>query len=478
MITLLATVGCKKSKSVPEEIKPSIETPINFSASDGAFVDRIALTWSAAPKAKNYVVYKFDSTTMNYKVIGKTESTSFDDTLDIAPGKTRFYKLKVENTAQEFSDFTPYNDGYADYFKAPINVQASDGTEDGQVVVNWQRTKGAVEFAVFRGSSESGSYNEVYRTADSVFKDNSVASEQKYYYKVKAFNRRLGLSDYSNVDSGYKQGAYTLVKIIGSQGSGPGQFSWPYGLAINRNNGLLYVSDHGNNRIQVLTTDGVFQWKFGRNLLRPRGIAFDNNGNLFIANSEANNIIKYSAADTVIAVATWGSSGTGPGQFNYMRGIACDNAGNVYVVDHNNHRIQKFTNQGSFLLSWGGGPSTNAGSFQYPFGILINNSGNVLVSDATESGSRRIQTFSASGNLLSSYSLSTFPGGLGIAMDTDGNLYVTVYNEVLKIGPDGNVKARFGKGSLSLASGIAVDAQGNVYVSDESEGRILKFSKG
>ena len=180
-------------------------------------------------------------------------------------------------------------------------------------------------------------------------------------------------------------------------------------------------------------------------------------------------------------ISSWGSSGTGGGQFNYMRGITCDNAGDVYVVDHNNHRVQKFTNQGSFLLSWGGGPSTNPGSFEYPFGILIDNNGNVLVSDATESSSRRVQTFSPSGSLLTTYSLGPFPGafiGLGIAKDTEGNLYVSANTEVLKIGPDGSVKAKFGKGSLSRATGIAIDPQGNVYVSDESEGRILKFSKG
>ncbi|ULQ55960.1 NHL repeat-containing protein [Flavihumibacter rivuli] len=399
--------------------------------------------------------------------------------MNISPGKIQYYKVRVENTAEEFSDFTPYNDGYADFFRAPTNLHATDGTEDNQVVVNWKGTKGALEYVVYRGTTESGSFNEVHRTTDSIYRDTSVTNELRYYYKVKAFNNRLGLSAYSNIDSGYKQGSYKLVKIIGSPGSLPGQFNRPYGLAFNNNNGLLYVSDYGNNRIQVLSPEGVFQRQFGNELYYPRGIAFDNNGNLFIANSAVNNIQKYSPNE--ILISSWGTTGTGPGQFNYMRAIACDRNGNVYVVDHNNHRVQKFTNDGNFLLTWGGGPSTNPGSFEYPFGLVINNSGNVLVTDATESVNRRIQTFSPSGNLLSSYPLSLFQGsfvGLGIAKDAEDNLYVSIQTEVVKLGPDGSVKARFGKGMLSLATGITVDGQGNVYVADDNDERILKFSKG
>src|SRR5437763_1411052 len=40
-------------------------------------------------------------------------------------------------------------------------------------------------------------------------------------------------------------------------------------------------------------------------------------------------------------LTTWGSSGTGDGQFDFPFGVATDGSGNVYVADHGNHRIQK-----------------------------------------------------------------------------------------------------------------------------------------
>src|SRR2546425_6897296 len=53
-------------------------------------------------------------------------------------------------------------------------------------------------------------------------------------------------------------------------------------------------------------------------------------------------------------VTAWGTYGTGVGQFNYPFGVAVDLNGNVFVTDALNHRIQKFTNDGTFVRAWGG----------------------------------------------------------------------------------------------------------------------------
>ncbi|MFH0847040.1 MAG: hypothetical protein V1894_03145 [Chloroflexota bacterium] len=49
----------------------------------------------------------------------------------------------------------------------------------------------------------------------------------------------------------------------------------------------------------------------------------------------------------------WGNPGSGDGQFNLPSGIAVDPAGNVYIADQYNHRIQKFTSNGTFITKWG-----------------------------------------------------------------------------------------------------------------------------
>jgi tripartite motif-containing protein 71 len=55
-------------------------------------------------------------------------------------------------------------------------------------------------------------------------------------------------------------------------------------------------------------------------------------------------ILKYDSNG--IFITTWGSQGSGDGQFNQPWGIATDGAGNIYISDMNNNRIQKFRRVG------------------------------------------------------------------------------------------------------------------------------------
>lgn len=53
-----------------------------------------------------------------------------------------------------------------------------------------------------------------------------------------------------------------------------------------------------------------------------------------------------------IFVTSWGSPGSGNGQFNWPQGIAVDSSGYVYVADTQNYRIQKFDSSGNFKMTW------------------------------------------------------------------------------------------------------------------------------
>src|SRR5262249_22680272 len=72
-------------------------------------------------------------------------------------------------------------------------------------------------------------------------------------------------------------------------------------------------------------------------------------------------------------VTQWGVRDVPPGNFNFARGITTDAAGNVYVADSGNNRIQKFTSTGALLAVWGSsgsGPS----QFDYPGAIAVDSS--------------------------------------------------------------------------------------------------------
>ena len=49
----------------------------------------------------------------------------------------------------------------------------------------------------------------------------------------------------------------------------------------------------------------------------------------------------------------WGTAGSGDGEFQNPQDVAIDSLGNLYVTDTNNHRIQKFDNNGQFIIEWG-----------------------------------------------------------------------------------------------------------------------------
>jgi len=58
---------------------------------------------------------------------------------------------------------------------------------------------------------------------------------------------------------------------------------------------------------------------------------------------------------------TWGSKGSGNGQFDGIGGIAADASGNFYVADIGGKRIEKFSSNGTYLLQWATGATVDGG---------------------------------------------------------------------------------------------------------------------
>ncbi|PKM48904.1 MAG: hypothetical protein CVV02_18305 [Firmicutes bacterium HGW-Firmicutes-7] len=210
----------------------------------------------------------------------------------------------------------------------------------------------------------------------------------------------------------------------------------------------------------------------------PRGVAVDCGGNIYVADT-ANHRIQKLNADGV-PVATWGSYGSGNGQFSNPNGLAVDSEGNIYVADLSNHRIQKLNAEGTHVATWGSFGSGN-GQFRYPRGLAVDSGGNIYVAD---SNNHRIQKLNAEGTPVATWGSSGSGNGQfnnpdGVAIDSGGNIYVADINNhrIQKLNAEGTHEATWGSpgsgdGQFNYPRGVAVDSGGNIYVADTENHRI------
>ena len=242
------------------------------------------------------------------------------------------------------------------------------------------------------------------------------------------------------------------------------EFYSPAGSAFD-SQGNLYVADYGNNVIRKIAPGGVVStyagsgvagYLDGSTILHaqfngPSGIAFDTQGDMYIADRNNNAIRKISTTGSVSTLAGLSTlpsakyaNGTGPNAaFNSPNGVAVDATGNVYVADLGNSAIRKVTPAG-VATTVAGGPS-QSDLLNYPAGIAIDKQGNFFICD--EGG--RIFEYTTTNILY------TLAGSLNSPGFTNGTGTIAQF---------------------SNPQGIAVNANGNIYVADKNNNCIRKIT--
>ena len=241
----------------------------------------------------------------------------------------------------------------------------------------------------------------------------------------------------------------------GTAGTGAGEFNEPRGVALD-DDGNVYVVDSANDRVQKFNQCGDFIAEFGSSgtgtdqFILPFDVVVDSSGDVWVSDYSNHCVKKFHDAGgnvygCVLTIGTPGTSGTGDGVFNHPWGLAVDDEDNLYVADCDNHRIQKFSSSGDFITKWGIADSNDAsagGRFENPTEVTVDSSGNVYVAD---NNNYRIQKFvwdpalGDEGEYEFVVKWTVSSGGLyGLAVDLHGNVYVTDHENDLTRKYDGS----------------------------------------
>lgn len=279
--------------------------------------------------------------------------------------------------------------------------------------------------------------------------------------------------------------AVHYLKTIGRTGQAPGEFLNPMGLIIDAY-GQLYVADAGNNRVQVIDSNGHFVTEFGShgwregefdfpsdvalsfdtlyvadtgnnrvqfcNLLSrifysvtistqdiqfdaPEGIGIGRNGEVFVIDTFNHRWIQFNRS--LVPVMTMGSFGSSREQFWNPTDLTVNPHGTMYVVDTGNHSIKSFDFSGNPIRIWGE-KGSGLGQFIEPKRIATDQWNYLYV---TDSGNRRIQIFTEVGDVVIDFTIDTLLNPCGIAVSDKGQVYVSdtdagdikVFNVIFKV---------------------------------------------
>lgn len=249
------------------------------------------------------------------------------------------------------------------------------------------------------------------------------------------------------------------------------------------------------------------------------GITMDKKGNVYIAMREHNIISRIDTKGMMTRYAGSGESGfSGDGgpaikaNFKTPAGLAFDPEGNFYIADRENHRVRKIDTSGNIStfagigkagFSGDGGPAARA-KLNLPSGLATDKKGNLFISDRSNDRIRVvdkkgvIRTYAGSG--VAGFQGDAGPAlkaqldkPFGIALDEAENLYIADRNNnrVRKVSPEGIITTVAGDGgfffmgdngpayraSVAAPTGVAVDKKGNLYIADRNNNRIRLVDK-
>lgn len=212
-----------------------------------------------------------------------------------------------------------------------------------------------------------------------------------------------------------------FIKSVGKKGSGPKEFNEPSGATYDAK-GNVYVMDTWNGAIKGYDADGkqvsnLDLTKF-KNFYGPRGIAFDGR-DFIVTDTGSHRVVLLTPTGNL--EATWGSNGTGSGQFKGPLAATGDGKGNYYVADTDNSRLQCLDKDGKVFKI-----IKSPGNV---WAVAVDSQGRIYSATNADNGS--IKVYSAKGSYLGDLrdangSADAFRGAHGLTISADDTLFLTV----------------------------------------------------
>lgn len=297
-------------------------------------------------------------------------------------------------------------------------------------------------------------------------------------------------------------GHILLVAGAGSPGvagnGGPAlhaQLNYPAGLALD-NAGNLYIADSGNRRVRRLSAGILSTLNVPLTLDLPTGLVFDASGNLYIA--DRSRIVRLTASGTASSLKV------------AARDLALDALGNLYIASGSPQIVRMAAGGAVSTIAgatsqprfWGDGAPAVLGRLDSPRGVALGPDGELWIADT---GNARIRKVSATG-LLSTVAGAGGAGVVGegipattarlfapssVALDAAGNLWIAdpLSSRIRRVSPTGLITTAAGTGQagfngdgsaafsqLNLPSGVAADRAGAIYIADTNNHRIRKLT--
>ena len=264
-----------------------------------------------------------------------------------------------------------------------------------------------------------------------------------------------------------------------------------YGNLAVDPSGELWAAEPGNGRFSIFAPDGTFVGTWGSQgsgdgqfiLQRANGdgygaIAFAPDGSFYVLDVGNFRVQRFDKDRQLLGI--WGGKGSGPGQYLDPNSIAVDASGTVYVLDDMRDVVETYQPDGTVIGSFDAHPGTNPG-FNSVNQMTVDEGKNVYVSDCC-SGTNQIEKFDPTGALVQTIggpgsgagSFVDQPGS--IAVDSQGKVLVQEDNAVKAFAPDGTYLGSLGIRDPRQASvQFAIDGQDNIYVQSGGINEIRKY---